>query len=189
MNPSYVPHTTFTNWSDIGPSGEPSGEDLFSCRGDRRDSSAAEDATAAAATFDAAGDDGSPRDDESDDNDNEEHGVENEPFSQPSGPWTNLDDMVESWEAVANCCNHRFKLCYTTASHVCVKYSKKVDSAAADVTCRIPDFGYFYCSCTKQGPSATKPHAKSWCPFKVYSFAMSSLFDFTVMLHSDTLQT
>ena len=153
MDPSHGPRNTFGNWADIETCIP---QPLFPVSGaDEGDgSSAAQDAI-----------DGAAVDDECDGDEDE---VEPSAFSQPSGPWSTLEDMVDSWETAANSCNHRFKLCYTTASHVCVKYIKKADDNA-DVTSRIPDFGYFYCSCTKQGACSAKPHAKSWCPFKVCS--------------------
>jgi hypothetical protein len=164
MDPSHGPRNTFGNWADIETCIPPPlfpvsqnalHEHISSVGADEGDgSSAAQDAI-----------DGAAGDDECDGDEDE---VEPSAFSQPSGPWSTLEDMVDSWETAANSCNHRFKLCYTTASHVCVKYIKKADDNA-DVTSRIPDFGYFYCSCTKQGACSAKPHAKSWCPFKVCS--------------------
>jgi hypothetical protein len=93
----------------------------------------------------------------------EEAGVENQPFQAPQGPWPTFTDMVDAWQAAANLCSHRFKLCYSTCAHRCVSYAKKQGLDSEMVT----DYGYFYCSCTAQGAVAAKPHLKSWCPFKI----------------------
>ena len=159
-DPSHAPRSTFGSWSDIGSSSDrPQLFPLHPAAQDATTAGSAQDATAAAGSAEV-------QDDESDcDEHEDEQEAEVVAFSQPSGPWSTLEDMVDSWETAANCCNHRFKLCYATSSHVCVKYSKSVEGS--DVTSRIPDFGYFYCSCTKAGACQVKPHAKSWCPFKV----------------------
>ena len=92
-----------------------------------------------------------------------EAGVPNQPFQPPEGPWPTFSDMVDAWQAAANSCAHRFKLCYSTCAHRSVSYAKKQGLDSEIVT----DYGYFYCSCTAQGAVAQKPHSKSWCPFKI----------------------
>ena len=89
--------------------------------------------------------------------------VEVIPFSTPVGPWESFADMVEEWVTASNVCSHRFKLCHSTSAHHCVGYAAKL-GLQSDL---VVDYGFFYCSCTEQGTAQAKPHAKSWCPFKV----------------------
>jgi len=85
----------------------------------------------------------------------DEADVEKSAFVIPQGPWANVDDAISIFNRAAELSSHRFKCCYFTSGHTSKAGSFK-------------DWATVYCCCPKPpAPDASKPHAKSYCPFLV----------------------